>query len=216
MRRAFTLVELLMVIAIIAILTSLVAGVSVGVLRSARSRRTDAMMTMLQSAINTYYAQNKNGEWPTAIENLADQGKSAVLSESEAQKVFQTVVGLSAGTEGGRPRMLLDPTGLFVTPIGNLGKAGKCYGLNYAEARKNDPAHNRQALRPDRMAFGYPGRKTGKFHPFNIIYSAEADNVIVTKCCTRCARTTEGGNYRCEHPFNDDNPCPVCHLPEGE
>ena len=75
---AFTIIELLMVIAIISVLATIVTTASVATLRSSRAKRRDAMRVSLEAAIATYHAQDANGELPGAIENLA-----AYLAEHE-------------------------------------------------------------------------------------------------------------------------------------
>lgn len=203
-RRAFTIVELLMVIAIIGVLSGIVMSIATGALRSARSRRTETMRVLWESAIATYYAQNSAGKWPDEIDALAKDGRSGVLSESDAQKVFRKIVKRSVGKDGFSP--LIDPTGLFVARSGI--KDGKGTGLNYDEARHGD-GKRRQAIGPDQMDFGYQGKISGRFHRFNIIYHAQSDSVKVTTCCHDCAKT-DG----CKRPASGDNPCPICHANE--
>lgn len=205
-RRGFTIVELMMVVAIIGVLMGIVMSIATGAIRSARTKRTEVMRAMLESAIATYYAQDPNGKWPDQIDTFAKNGESAVLSESAAQEVFRKIVKRSTGRDG-NISPLIDPTGLFVARSGI--RDGKGGGFGYDEARRGD-GRNRQPIGPDQMVFGYQGKLTGRFHRFNIIYHAQSDSVKVTTCCADCATT--GG---CRHPADSDNPCPTCHANEN-
>ena len=200
LRRAFTIVELLMVLAIIATLMGLVTGASVGAIRSARERRTEAMRTALQSAIVSYQAADPQGEWPGGLNDLADASKSGLLKGEEAQRVFRLVVQKSTG-QGGGGVPLVDPSALFVAPSGAQG--GKSRGMDFQSARTGGPHQAKLALA--RMEFGYPGRKTGKFHHFNLYYNAQTDTIKVLTCCEDCA-TSSGGCMNVN--------CPRCHKSE--
>ena len=68
-RRGFTIVELLVVVAIIGILGGIVTTAAMGSIRGARSKRADAMRAALEQAIAAYYAQE--GRWPDVIERKA-------------------------------------------------------------------------------------------------------------------------------------------------
>ena len=72
MKRAFTLIELMLVIAVLAILITIVATAASGSIKSARERRRDTMAAVLREGIATYYA--RNGKWPGGIESKADSG----------------------------------------------------------------------------------------------------------------------------------------------
>ena len=202
MKRGFTLIELMLVVTIIGILTGIIGSAATGAIRSARTKRTDAMRVMLETAINTCYAQSNDAKWPGEIENFASRGESGVLSEAGAQEVFRTIVKRSVGS-GGTINPLIDPTGLFVARSGI--RDGRGSGYTYTEARQGD-GRNRQGIGPDQMVFGYQGRITGRFHRFNIIYRAQSDSVKVTTCCHECA-----GVEGCRKGSGGKNPCPTCH-----
>lgn len=203
-RRAFTIVELMMVIAIIATLMGLITGASVAAMRSARGKRTEAMRVALEASIATWQAQDPNGKWPGAIEDMAQNAQTGVLSADQAQRVFRLIVQKSTGASGAMVP-LIDPSALFVAPSGV--KEGKGTGVNFPEARAGG-AH-RAKLPVANMVFGYQGVKTGKFHSFNITYNAKTDRAYVSACCDQCI--TMGG---CSHPANSNNPCPICHKNE--
>ena len=66
MRRGFTIIELVMVIAILGILLGIVTTAAAGAIRQAREKKADACCAVVQAAFETYYAQK--GEWPGDIE----------------------------------------------------------------------------------------------------------------------------------------------------
>lgn len=202
-RTGFTIIELLMVISIIAVLTTIVTTAAANAMRSSREKRTEATRVALQAAIATYHAQDTDEKWPGAIENLAESGKTDVLSESQAQEVFQIVVKKSVQANGVR---LIDPSPLFVAPSG--ARDGVSGGLSFADAVKGGP--HRRKLNVSQLVFGYPGKITGKFHRFNIIYNAATDSVKVSTCCHECC----GVNGCTKNGSGNRTPCPVCHGSE--
>ena len=218
MKKAFTLVEMLLVIAIIGVLAGIVMTAVLGSLRSARTQRAKAGCTLLENAIATAYAQDSKGEWPAEIEAFANQGKSAVLSDDAAQSVFREIVKKSIGKQGS-VNPLIDPTGLFVARKGI--QDGKGYGLPYNEARRGGKkgklfgsVQQRQAIGVDQMVFGYQGRATGKFRRFTLIFYAETDSVKVSTCCHQCATANQNeipDKAKCKNPK-----CPYCHRIEDQ
>lgn len=198
-RRGFTIVELMMVIGVIAVLMTIVTTTAMSSMRGSREKMAEAMRIALQTAITTYQAQDSKGQWPSEIETFAENAESAVLSESDAQKVFQKIVQISTG-QGGRYVPLIDPAGLFVAPYGV--QDGKGSGRSFSSARQGDG--RRQKLPVASMAFGYQGKMTGRFHRFNIVYHAQTDSIEVSKCCHECL--TESG---CRN-----GNCQTCHAPE--
>ena len=213
-RKGFTLVELMTVIAIMAILSGILMNVAIGAIRSSRTKRTEAMRVMLESAIATYYAQE--GKWPAEIETKADNNESAVLTDDAAQKVFREIVKISAGKKG-QANPLVDPNGLFVARTGV--KDAKGYGLSYSDARAGD-GNRRQKIGVDQMVFGYQGKKSGRFRRFRIIYHSQSDAVEVSICCEHCIQC-ELGKITCKDPptvggFPNPDKCKYCHLPEDD
>ena len=76
MKRGFTIIELVMVIAIMGILLGIVTTAASGAIRQARVRKAEACCRVVQAAFETYYAQK--GEWPGGIESkiTGDQANS--------------------------------------------------------------------------------------------------------------------------------------------
>ena len=175
MRKAFTIVELMVVVAVIGVLMTIVTTASINAIHSSREQRKEAMRVALQASIATYQASNDKGDWPGALKNAAENGRSVVLSEEEAQNVFRIIVQKSTG-ESGAPLPLIDPHALFVAPSGAVD--GRSAGIPFDEARRGDAHHAKIPVA--RMVFGYQMKDSGKFHRFNIVYHAETDSVEVS------------------------------------
>ena len=62
MKKGFTIVELLMVVAILAVLLGIVTTAATASIRQARERRTQAVKQTLQNGIAAYRA--RKDEWP--------------------------------------------------------------------------------------------------------------------------------------------------------
>ena len=195
MKKGFTIIELLVVIAIIGILLGLVAMAANGALKNARGKRASAMRTVLQQAVETYYAQN--GEWPETIRDRAKNmnGKDVwVFENGDVDAIFREVVKSSVGANA--QRHILDASGLFVADSGKLkkggdgcsdnhgdktrsdfcGKAGCANGVDFSQAVKKGKSH----ISVSKMAFGYQGSEYGKFCRYWITYNARTDSVSVS------------------------------------
>ena len=198
MKRGFTIVELLVVIAVIGILGGIVTSATVGAIKNARGNRRDAMRVALEQAISTYYAQE--GKWPDAIESKIRSGldeDTYTFSPSECDEIFRQVVGKGFG-KSGRKSVLVDATALFVARSSQLGNGGEgCFdnhsnrkksstycgnkncigGVDFSTAvAKSGPKH----IRFNEMAFGYQGKDAGKFCRFWVKYNGKTDSVKVS------------------------------------
>ena len=194
-RKAFTIIELLTVMAVISILVTIVVVATNGALKSARLKRAESMRIVLEQAISAYYAQE--GKWPQAIESQLGSidTDTYTLSESQADALFQQIVKKSCGKDG-RQSVLVDVSALFVCEASNCGNGNKgCYdqhvrgkdgycgnghcrpGLDFSEAVKNG---SKRHLSISQMAFGYPGAEYGKFCRFWVTYNSRTDAVTVS------------------------------------
>ena len=112
-KKGFTIVEMLVVIAVLGVLVGIISTAAGSAIRQARVKRMSAMRTILQTGLATYYAQK--GVWPGRLKTLSDQGTGGkkrrveYLNETEADTVFKEVV---AESRKGNPMM--DISGLFV------------------------------------------------------------------------------------------------------
>lgn len=196
-RRGFTIVEMLVVIAIISVLVSLVSVAVGGSLRNGRSKRATAMGNVLQEAIAMYYT--KTGQWPGAIEskanNMSGEKDTYTFSPNEADLIFQDIVKMSTGS--GASMALVDASALFVADKNRLKNSGEgCYdnhtdrskttfcgdqycvnGTDFTRASKTGKGH----IPLSSMAFGYQATKSGKFSRFWITYNAKTDSVTVSR-----------------------------------
>ena len=208
-----------MVVAVIAILAGIITmGVS-SMFRGARQKRAIAMANMLQSGLETYYAQY--GEWPDGIkDHLNDDKDSVELDNSsgrpdaaqgnspETDRAFRKIVERSVLSSG---KPALDPSGLFVVRSGakycsdnhhhqknsaNFGFCtGKCpRGRDFSEAVKN--TKDRAKLNISEMTFGYQGANNGYFCRYRIIYHPKTDSVEV--------KMQPAAEYNDRHGFKDD------------
>lgn len=198
LRAGFTIVELLVVIAIISILAGAITMGVNGMFYKTRFARANAMRSVLQSGLETYYA--RKGEWPSPIQKEAEDSKkdSVELSASEVDDCFREIVRVSVGASASP---VLDPSGLFVLQnapqdccidihgswndavehgvVSSSDKrcSGRCRrGRNFSEATKKG-AKSRIPI--SQMSFGYAGPNHGNFCRFRIVYSPKADTVRV-------------------------------------
>ena len=171
MKKAFTLIELASVVAVLAILITIVSTAAAGAMKSAREKRRDAMALILREGLATYYA--RNGKWPGGIESKADNGDSHTFSGSEADTIFRIIVKGSVG----RKNPYLDPHALFVAPSGVSDN--KSYGAPFSEVRKKNPPPHLRSLNVDSMAFGFQDPSSGRFRRYSIRYNAPSDSVEV-------------------------------------
>lgn len=199
MKRGFTIVELLVVIAVIGVLGGIVTNATVGAIRNARGSRANAMRTALEQAISTYYAQE--GRWPDAIEQKISSGMDEdtyTFTASECDDIFRQVVGKGFG-KSGRKSVLVDATALFVARSSQLGNGGKgCFDNHSNQKNRNTYCGNQKCIggidfsiatarsgknhiRFNEMAFGYQGKEAGKFCRFWVKYNGKTDSVTVSK-----------------------------------
>lgn len=182
MKRAFTIVELLMVIGILAVLMTIVTTAAGGAIREARSNRANALVSMIQSGLETYYAQNDRwpGNFGDKVEkglrsNISDDPDRYQLTEAEVDDMIGKMV--LASVRGNNP--LLDVSGLFVCRKELAGK-DNAPGMDLMDMVKGTKRHPQKVKSVSAMCFGYPDDK-GKFRRFKIVYSIPSDSITVSK-----------------------------------
>ena len=194
---AFTIVELLVVVAIIGVLLGIVTTAVTGSMKTARRRRADAMCKAFEQAISTYRVQE--GKWPVVIEtranNIGDKPKYTFTAD-EGDGIWDEIIDKSVGENASRP--LIDVAALFVADKGRVRGDG-CFdnhsdktsgsgkkssycgdqhcisGIGYMEAvRRGKPGRGN-------MVFGWQGVQNGKFCRFWVTYNAMTDSVKVSR-----------------------------------
>ena len=197
MKKGFSIVEILVVVAILGILLGIVSSAVVGSVKNGRKRRAEAMCSMLNQAISTYYQQT--GRWPSKIESKSGSmgNKSKyTFTGSEADEIVQEIVENSVGKKA--ERYLIDASALFVADANKLRNGGngcfdnhgdrsstsfcgdqKCInGVDFSMA-SNPKSKNHIDI--GNMAFGYAGTTSGKFCRFWITYHSQTDTVTVSR-----------------------------------
>ncbi len=172
-RRGLTLIELMVVMAILGVLITIVATAAAGSLKQSRAKRRNAMAKVLKGGIDTY--KTLYGRLPGAMESAAESGRDETFSGGAADAVFREVVKASRGTSGAP---CLDMHVLFVAPSGTAD-SGKGYGVSFDEAVKKNPPPHRRRIGVDSMAFGYQDPSSGTFRRYTIKYIAASDHVRV-------------------------------------
>ena len=186
MRRGFTIIELVMVIAILGVLLGIVTTAASGAIRQARSQKASACCKVVQAAFETYYAQK--GEWPGGIESkiTGDKANSEgkqyrsdddlyVLDPSDVDDMMRDIL---REYKNGNP--CLDISGLFVSRYD--GRAGtKQIGMDFMTAiRGTKKDANGQKMTTAQMHFGYPESAHGYFRHFKVVYSKPTDQMKVS------------------------------------
>ncbi len=131
-RAAFTLLEVLIVVAILVILASAASIALFRYLEDAKVGRAKTDMKTIETAIKTYYAQN--GEWPpqqqgglAAVAPLIEQGQHGLIDPWGGQYSYslQQTQDMTDGTTREYPVVMCQPPGgkpaIYVPDIQKLG-----------------------------------------------------------------------------------------------
>ncbi len=187
MKRGFTIIELVMVIAILGILLGIVTTAAANSIKQARARKADACCRIVQAGFETYYAQK--GHWPGNIESKVDsersntEGKNGstdydvyVLDPTDVDNMMRDIL---EEYKQGNP--CLDISGLYVSRYS--GESGtKHMGMDFMTAihgTKKDK--NGQRMKTGEMHFGYPETDHGWFRNFKVVYTVPTDQIKVSK-----------------------------------
>ena len=194
-KRGFTIVEMLMVIAVLAVLVGIVSTAATSVIRKSRGRKNEALKAALQAGIATYYQQE--GFWPPGksgkLQDWANNGldakyrnKGQHVAELEVQDYDALMYALVTRCLNASGNPVMDVSGFTVvrksaTSAKDESGQPKCHGeevkawvakLKASNARGSTP-------QPGEVTFGYSSPDKGYFRRFVIKYNSEADNVTV-------------------------------------
>ena len=191
MKKGFTIVELMMVVGIIIILMGVVTPAAAPSIRSARSRRADALCSLVKAGMNAYYA--RYDEWPGSVGKQIANGSIGTRGNDEGTggsndndkyeltgaEVRSCVKALVDETKNGTP--VMDISGLYVSRFpgelsGNSVK--KASGMDFMAAIHGTRT-SKKKMTTSEMYFGYPDTDTGNFVRFGIVYSVPPDQFSV-------------------------------------
>ena len=208
MKRGFTIVELMMVAGVIVVLMGIVTTAASQSIRASRSRRADALCSLVLAGFNAYYAQYD--KWPGKIGEQIANGSLGSQSNNEGEEgtsdnaeyvltgsqVRDCVKALVEETKKGTP--VMDISGLYVSRFdGELsGAAGggsggkgdssrstkvkKATGMDFMSAIHGTRTSQKK-MTTSEMYYGYPDPATGYFLRFKIVYSIPTDTFTVSK-----------------------------------
>ena len=204
-RSGFTIVEMLVVVVVLSILLGIVGTAATAAIRNSRGKRADAMKRAWQGAITAYYAQK--GEWPGALERIAKSSQNAIvdLEDGELNSVFQEIVKESID----KANPLIDTSALYVCRNASTKGCNDLHGDNRPHNELEEHADGRCSKRHfcgdqncppgmdftearargisiSSLAFGYPGKRYGKFRRYFIQYNTQTDTVTVGTRYTEC------------------------------
>lgn len=179
MRRGFTIIELVMVIAILGILLGIVTTAASNSIKQARTRKAEACCKVVQAGFETYYSQK--GEWPGNIDSKVKSNTSVDdddTCEIEPSDVDEMMRDILKEYKKGNP--CLDISGLFVSRHqGNKGS--RDLGMDFMTAiRGTKKEKNGQRMSSSEMHFGYPESEHGYFRHFKVVYSKPTDQMKVS------------------------------------
>ena len=191
MKKGFTIVELLMVIGVIMVLMGIVTTAASQSIRASRSRRADALCSLVQAGFNTYYAQHD--EWPGSIGERIASGNLGSRSNEEGEsgssenekyvlngtEVRDCIKALVDETKKGTP--VMDISGLFVSRSdGEMSgdRVKSASGMDFMSAIHGTRTSPKK-MTTSEMYYGYPDPTTGYFLRFKIVYSIPTDQFTV-------------------------------------
>ena len=175
MKKGFTVVELLMVVAILAVLLGIVTTAAVSSIRQSRERQAQAMKQTLQNGIASYKV--RRDRWPGKLESWADRQTEdtlGYLSNSDYDTVMHELLKASSGKS--TKSRVMDPVGLSV--MATSGLDGKLYCMDYRSVTTKNNKHAKR-MEPNEMTVVYPRTSDGKGLRFVIEYNTESDVVTV-------------------------------------
>lgn len=184
MKRAFTIIELLVVIFILGILMGIVTTAMTGAYRQSREHKANATCICVEQGLATYRAQKDR--WPDPIGDGSSIGSQSnqegVNNQTDPDKyiltgpqVRQVCKALVDEAKKGNP--LMDISGLYVSR--DTGESGrKAFGMDFLDAIHGTEDHPKK-MTSSEMYFGYPETSHGYFRRFKMVYSRPTDQLKV-------------------------------------
>ena len=192
-KRGFTIVEMLMVIAVLAVLVGIVSTAATAVIRKSRVRKNEALRAALQTGIATYY--QREGFWPPGkngfIQKLTTNGLDSrykgsgvqPINEDGYDELMSFLVVNSLNASGNRVMDVSGFTAVRKSATAAKDRDGqpKCHGEEVKSWVAKLRAGNARGSVPkaSEMTFGYSNSEKGYFRRFIIYYNAQADSVTV-------------------------------------
>ncbi len=185
-KRGFTIVELLVTIAVLGVLMGIISTAATSVIRKSRARKNEALRVALQTGIATYHAQT--GYWPPKGGRLDDwsqngvpQGKDGYLSDAEYDTLMRYLMKACLNAKG---NPVMDVSGFTAvrTAAVNGSKKDKdgnpsCSGEDIQTWVAKQRAGN--GPKSDQMVFGYANSERNHFRRFRIFFNTESGSVKV-------------------------------------
>ena len=191
----FTIIELLTVVAVIAILMGIVTTAASSSLRASRRSRASNLCKIVQVGLSTYYAQND--KWPISSLNNDPMARNA---EGPGYRADPSIYGLTMSETHDAVRMLvnetkkgnplIDVSGLFVSMAdgrhnqrcqgADFLAAATISGMSKAKSAVSADLNNGRRMTVSQMKFGYPEESRGYFRHFKMLYSIPGDDITVT------------------------------------
>ena len=180
MKKAFTIVEMMMVLGIIGILLGVVTTAASASIKQARVHKANTCCAVFEQGLATFYAQK--GYWPGSIGTRIKNGSLGTRSNSEGSNnqsdtdnyVLTVEEVDSMAKDGSSPRSQTTSKGTTVyTPAGNAR------GLEFMDAVRGTK-RTKKKWTTSEMHFGYPCTD-GRFMPFKVVYSIPSDEMKVGK-----------------------------------
>ena len=175
MKKGFTIIELLMVIAILAVLLGIITTAATASIRQSRERQTQAIKQTLQNGIAAYKV--RKDKWPGQLEKWAEQehdGTIGYLSTSDYDGVVKELLRVSTGKYA--KNRVLDPVGLTIIPSDKADGKVDCMDFRSASTKNNKHA---KYMEWHEMTVVYPKADNGTAYRYVIEYNAESDAVTV-------------------------------------
>ncbi len=173
MRKAFTIVELMMVVGIIGILLGIVTTAASGSIKQARLIKSKACCNLLEEGMKTYYAQH--GKWPGIGDKTDSIQTDSGVYQLTPSEITSAVREMIAEVKKNNPPMNI--TGLYVSRSTGE-KRSRGLGMDFKDAIRGTKKSQKK-MSTSEMNFGYPHPNNGFFRHFIVKYHGATDTITV-------------------------------------